>query len=64
MTIWSMAKMTNRQYNMKLYDKKREFGDSGVEIVRHVINADGITFSRKKTNFVLNFMCSLLRRSS
>ena len=45
-----------RQYNLKLSPKKCELGVSEIEIVGHVINESGITFSRKKTDFVVNFI--------
>ena len=43
------------QYKLKFHPKKCTFGVSEVNCVGHTISAEGISFPKKKTDFVINF---------
>lgn len=45
-----------RQYKLKLSPKKCIFGVTEVEYVGRIINHEGITFSKRKKEFVVNFI--------
>ena len=44
-----------RHYKLKLHPKKCVFGSSEIHCVGHVLNGEAITFSKKKTDFVVDF---------
>ena len=53
-----------RKFNLKLSPKKCHFGATQLEYVGHVITSDGIKFSDKKKDYVVDFVLPHTQRIS